>query len=564
MRTQLARQARANELGHFYAELEGDPAFAADALPFASIFTRDWTWQYLFDAVASAVKQRLFELDALAPDLMDLYYYWKEVAPESHAVLKAAQLLLSKIPGLLTFTFLAFEGAADRIEQQEGYASESEDGDPEDNDERNWVDWGTDDDDEVQVPEEPAAPEAQVPEAPAAPIEDGEETEDEDDIILVHDTAAPVAAPELALVQAELALVAAPVALVPAEPAEAESDSLGGTPAALLVFTSKIRNVLGFASKLERECLSTCENTAKLSECMGLLSGNGTDAEKALAFTKALCSGSAGVFAAVQAALTDSPAAFISQLYVDIKHAHLHSMECIASQDPEGFDTKQRLEFEQSVRSKLVTDLNCIELELVICTRTEAATPNPALRTRIEDLKVRRSSMVYQLSFVNGNIAIYSAPLQPMSVAAALELLALSPSVIRSDAPDEATHAVEAAHRNALLSCHPNTTRLANVDEDTRAICVAKCVSIGAAKDVLFARIAQLEAALKALREADLKVAEAVHAADREAELKFSEAEDGLPVASKRPLDSLDSEPQDGCFGDENASDELPRKAARR
>ena len=563
MRSLLGRQARANELGHFHAELERDPAFAADVANYGSIFTRDWTWQYLFDAVASAVKQRLFELDALAPDLMELYYYWKEVAPESKAALKAAQLLLSKIPGLLTSTFLAFELAADRIELQQGYASESEDGDPADNDERNWVEWGTDDDDEVQVPEEPAAPEAQVPEAPAEPeapaatIEDGDDTEDDDDIILVRDTAAPaelVAAPELTLVQEELALV----------PAEAESDSLGGTPSALLVSTSKIRNVLGLASKLERECLSTCENTAKLSECMGLLSGNGTKEERATAFAAALCPGSADVFEAVQAALTDSPAAFISQLYVDIKHAHLHSMECIASQDPEGFDKNQRLEFEKSVRGKVVSELNCIELELVICTRTEAATPNPALRTRIEDLKVRRSSMVYQLSFVNGNIAIYSAPLQPMSVAAALELLALSPSVIRSDAPDEATHAVAAAYRNALLSCHPNTTRLATVDEDTRAICVAKCVSIGAAKDVLLAQIDLLEAVRAAHREAELKVAEAVRAAHRETELKRKRPLDSLDSLDSEPQDSLDSEPQDGCFGDENASDELPRKAARR
>jgi hypothetical protein len=76
------------------------------------------------------------------------------------------------------------------------------------------------------------------------------------------------------------------------------------------------------------------------------------------------------------------------------------------------------------------------------------------------------------------------------------------------------------------------------VDEDTRAICVAKCVSIGAAKDVLFARIALLEAGLKALREAELKCAELEDAAEREAGLK-----------RKRP------EPQDDCFGDENASD---------
>jgi hypothetical protein len=135
-----------------------------------------------------------------------------------------------------------------------------------------------------------------------------------------------------------------------------------------------------------------------------------------------------------------------------------------------------------------------------------------------------------------------------MTVAAALALLALSPSAIRSDAP-EATHAVEAAHRTALLSCHPNTTRLANVDEDTRAICVAKCVSIGAAKDVLFARIDELEAALKALREAEHKCAEAEDA-----------AEDAAGRNRKRPLDSLDSEPQAECFGDENASDELRRE----
>ncbi len=555
MRTLLARNARANELGHFYAELELDPAFAADALNFGKIFTRDWTWSVLGDVTTSAVKQLLFELDALAPDLLDLYYYWKEVAPESRATLKAAQLLLSKIPGMLSDTFLAFEREADRIELQEGLESESEDGDMEDNDEGNWVEWGTDDDDEAQAPAEPAAPaEPEAPEAPAAAIEDGDESEDDDDIILVSDTAAPVAAPEpeLALVPAEpaeLALVQAELALV-----SAESDSLGGTPAALLVSTSKIQNVLRFANSLELECASTCKKTAKLSECMGLLSGNGTDAERAGAFTNALCSGSADVLKAVQAALAHSPAAFLKKLHVDIKDSRAHSLECIASQDPEGFDREQKLAFEKSVRGKVVSELNCTELELAICTRTDAATPHQALKTRIEDLKMRRNSMVYQLSFVNDSIAGYSAPLPPMSVAAALALLALSPSVIRSDAPDEATHAVEAACRSALLSCHPN--RLANVDEDTKAICVAKCVSIGDAKEILLAHIDLLEAQVKALREAELKVAELDAAELAAAELK---------AGHKRPLEPGPLEPQDEGFEtcETCESDEPPRKDPR-
>jgi hypothetical protein len=236
----------------------------------------------------------------------------------------------------------------------------------------------------------------------------------------------------------------------------------------------------------------------------------------------------------------------LKELHGDIKNSRVHAAECLASEDPEGFTADQKLEFEKSVLSKLVTELNCIQLEFEICTRTNTATPHPALKTRLDDLSMRRKSMVYQLSFVTDRIARLSAPLPPMTVAAALALLALSPSAIRADAP-EATHAVEAAHRNALLSCHPNTTRLANVDEDTKAICVAKCVSIGAAKDVLFARIDQLEAALKALREAELKCAEAEDAAELEA---------GIRVARKRPLDS---EPQDECFGDENAVDEPPR-----
>ncbi len=556
MRTQLARNARANELGHLYAELAGDPAFAADARKYDNIYTRDWTWSVLFGVATSAVKRHLFELEAIAPDLLDLHAYWKEVAPESRAALKAAVLLLSKIPGMLAATFLAFEREADRIELQEGLASESEDEDMEDNDENHWVEWGTDDDDEAKVPAAPAA----QPEAPAATIEDGDESEDDDDIILVSDTAAPVAATELALVPAE-PTEPAELALVPADPAEAESESLGGTPAALLVSTRKIQNVLSFANSLALECASPCPQTAKLSECMGLLSGNGTDAERALAFTNALCSGSAGVLAAVQAALAHSPAALLKELHVDIRNSHLHAAECLASEDPEGFTADQKLEFEKSVLSKLVTELNCIQLELDICTRTNTATPHPALRTRLDDLSMRRKSMVYGLSVVTDNIARLSAPLPPLTVAAALALLALSPSAIRSDAP-EATHAVEAAHRTALLSCHPNTARLANVDEDTTAICVAKCVSIGAAKDVLFDHIEQLEAALKALREAELKLAEAVDAADLEAGLK-----------RKHPLDSEPQEPQDDCFGDgaepprdENASDEEAeprRKAAR-
>jgi hypothetical protein len=73
-------------------------------------------------------------------------------------------------------------------------------------------------------------------------------------------------------------------------------------------------------------------------------------------------------------------------------------------------------------------------------------------------------------------------------------------------------------------------------------------VSIGAAKTVLFAHIDQLEAALKALREAELKLAEAVDADELEASLK-----------RKRPLDSEPQEPQDDCFGDENACAEPPR-----
>ncbi len=70
MSTELARQARANALWHDSA-MELDPAFEADAKKYGSIYTRDWAWSVLFDAATSAVKQRLFELDALAPGLMD-------------------------------------------------------------------------------------------------------------------------------------------------------------------------------------------------------------------------------------------------------------------------------------------------------------------------------------------------------------------------------------------------------------------------------------------------------------------------------------------------------------
>jgi hypothetical protein len=542
MRTQLARDARANELGHAYAELEGDPDFAADAKKYESIYIRDWEWQGLIAEAADAVKQHLFELDARAPDLMDQYFYWKEVAHESRAELRAAQLLLSKIPGLLAATYFRFELAVDRFAAQEDLASESDDGEVLDNHPDDWVDHWTDDEDAPPAATEaaPAAPHAE-PEA----TEDGNETDEE--VIISFDSAAPVAEPvpelALALVQAhEQALV------------QAGSESLSDTPPALFIRTQKIRKVLEVAGKLELEYASTCKKTTKLSDCMDLLRG-GTAAEQATAFTAALCTGTgdAGVFEAVQAALTHSRADLLKRLHGEIKDSRLHSFECIATEDPEGFNREQKLAFEKSVLSKVVTDLNRTELEIVICTRTDAATPHKALKTRIADLNMRRNAMVYQLSFVTDKIAGLSAPRQPMSVAAALALLALSPSVIRSDAPDEATHAVEAAYRTAALSCHPN--RLVNADEETKAIGLAKCVSIGDAKGILLAHIGLLEAQVKALREAELKCAEAVDAAEDAAE-------------RKRPLDSLDLEPQAECFGDENeegyASGEPPRKAARR
>jgi hypothetical protein len=439
--------------------------------------TGDWKWPVLLSSLFTTIDGNVVVLNASQPELLEAYSYWRAADYASLETRNAALCLLNahdaaSDAGLIRAAALTFQSDTAATKTAEGIL---EDGAP----------LGDDEDDEGD--------------ARAWLSDETEESEDEDDEDEEGDELYPSVSAE-ASAEGQIVPRTAPSAL-----STCQLEKIGGYDG------PNKRAALALATVIE--LLETeCKNKAKSDRAKALAAARDVIPDTEEPLTPNEAEAAARDFIAkldtrsrvpeklvksVRAALVADPDELADMVADAAKDTRDECATVAAMLDPTQAPLKEQEAFEKRVLTHMLAQIRRLEAHIDAHERADKLTPTGALSYALRELRTRRAALARQEAHTAATIARLGAAQRP-TITTSAEVLGVTDQwadclrVVSPESLEEIKRVVNAAWRKAVLPVHAD--KVVNADAEAKAEAKAAYDRLHAAKEVLLARIAELQA----------------------------------------------------------------------